>query len=426
MINRIVVSAYAVHPDQKSSEAIVNKNWLDVSASKGSILTVLSAFNNYRFEGEDIQLIKRLKTSASLYKISKRKNGLYKLSYSLVNKFLRIVFGYKDTLQNVLWIKKQSRILNKVITNKDVVWSRILPAMSLAPVLNVYAKKAFPFIVNVNDLINVDTFKKNNLTSDQKLFFETKSIAQAWTFPSSKLADRMANNYNLDRARCFVIPHAMHEVVELYKRDAKKREINILYTGTFYKSAFTEEFKNSLIAFNKLDQTKTVHFTFVLSQFSDESITWLKESIPSVTLKFKLEREEVLDLIKKSDCMFVVDSILHSELLKGKLIEALSFGVPVFAVTYQNSIMDKVVKAYGSISAYQDLEDDILSKMKLFITNINNQKWLNTFYNQRPIALEKISENYIAEATNLVTKFAFQRFYKKQETIKAPKYLNWP
>ena len=125
--------------------------------------------------------------------------------------------------------------------------------------------------------------------------------------------------------------------------------------------------------------------------------------------------------------MFVVDSILHSELLKGKLIEALSFGVPVFAVTYQDSIMDKVVNTYGSISAYQNIEDDILNKMKLFVSNINNKEWLSTFYNQRTNALDKISEDYIADATNLVTTFAYQRFYKEQqETIQAPKQLNWP
>ncbi|QCE40111.1 hypothetical protein [Psychroserpens sp. NJDZ02] len=427
MTNPIIVVAYAVHPDQKSSEAIVNKNWLDISTTKGNTLLVLSAFHNYRFKGEEIQLVKKLNTSAVFYKISKKKKGIDKLLYSIVNKIFKIVFGSNQTLQNTVWINKQSRILEKIITTDDVVWSRVLPTLSLAPVLNVYDKNPFPFVVNVNDPINVNTFNKNNLNSEQKLFLETKNKAQAWTFPSSKLADRMANNYNLDRARCFVIPHAMREVVKLYTRDIIKQRINILYAGTFYKSAFTDELKNSLIAFNKLDCAKGVNFTFVLSQFDDESVTWLKESIPNCTLKFKLEREEVLELLKKADCMFVVDSILHSELLKGKLIEALSFGVPVFAVTYQDSIMDKVVKTYGSISAYQDIEDDILNKMKLFVSNINNKEWLSTFYNQRTNALGKISENYIADATNLVTTFAYQRFYKEQqETIQAPKQLNWP
>ncbi|MCL5128743.1 hypothetical protein [Algibacter sp. L4_22] len=427
MTNPIIVVAYAVHPDQKSSEAIVNKNWLDILSKKGSVLYVISAFNNYSFKAGVIKRIKKHKTNALLYKTSKQNKGLGSLAYKVLNTLYKMVFRSNYTFLETVWVKKQAKILNDIITQEDVVWSRILPTLSIVPILNVYNKRPFPFIVNVNDPINASGFNMNNLDRDQRLFFQTKDIAQAWTFPSSKLADRMAINYNLDRQRCFVIPHAMRKVENLYKRNIEKITVNFLYTGTFYKSAFTDEFKNSLIAFNKLDCAKVVNFTFVLSQFDDESVTWLKESIPNGTLKFKLEREEVLELVKKADCMFVVDSILHSELLKGKLVEALSFGVPVFAVTYQDSIMDKVVKTYGSVSAYQNIEDDIFNKMKLFVANINNEDWLSTFYNQRTNALDKISEDYIADATNLITTFAYQRFYKEQqETIQAPKQLNWP
>ena len=426
-MQRIITSTYSIHPDQKSSEAIVNKNWLDILAKKGRILYVISAFNNYLFKKEKVRNLKKHNTSAFLFKISKQKKGFGNLAYKILNKFNKAVFGTNRTLLESVWIKNQSKILNNTLTEDDVVWSRILPTLSIVPILNVYNKKPFPFIVNVNDPINASGFNKNNLDRDQHLFLQTKDIAQAWTFPSSKLADSMAINYNLDRQRCFVIPHAMRKVDNLYKRNIDKETINFLYTGTFYKSAFTDEFKNSLIHFNTLEEAKKVNFTFVLSQFDKESIAWLKASIPNVILKFKIERVEVLELVKKSDCMFVVDSILHSELLKGKLIEALSFGVPVFGVTYPNSIMDKVVSNYGSISAYQNENDDILNKMKLFVANINNEDWLSTFYNQRTNVLDKISEDYIADATNLITTFAYQRFYKvQQETIQVPKQLNWP
>ncbi|AUC82073.1 hypothetical protein [Lacinutrix sp. Bg11-31] len=427
MVNRIIVSAYSVHPDQKSSEAIVNKNWLDILYKKGSVLYVISAFNNYSFKGGVIKLIKKHKTNALLYKTSKQNKGLGGLVYKVLNTLNKTVFNSNNTLLETIWVKKQSKILHNTITQEDVVWSRILPTLSIVPILNVYRKKPFPFIVNVNDPINAGVFKQDNLDSHQAVFLKTKDIAQAWTFPSSKLADRMANNYNLDRQRCFVIPHAMQKVEKLYKRNIEKQEVNFLYAGTFYKSAFTEEFKTSLITFNKLEVSQKVSFTFVLSQFDEESITWLKASIPNVILKFKLERTQVLELIKKSDCMFVVDSILHGELLKGKLIEALSFGVPVFGVTYPNSIMDKVVSSYGSVSAYQNKENDILNKMNFFVNNINNLEVLNAFYKQRTTVLDKISEDYIAEATQLVTTFAYNRFNNKKEvSIKAPDQLNWP
>ncbi|SFJ09387.1 glycosyltransferase family protein [Olleya namhaensis] len=427
MVNRIIVSAYSVHPDQKSSEAIVNKNWLDILSKKGSVLYVITAFNNYSFKAGVIKLIKKHKTNALLYKTSKQNKGLGSLAYKVLNTLYKMVFRSNYTLVETVWVKKQAKILNDVITQEDVVWSRILPTLSIVPILHVYKKKTFPFIVNVNDPINVGVFNQNNLDRDQTTFFKTKDIAQAWTFPSSKLADRMANNYNLDRQRCFVIPHAMQKVEKLYKRNVEKEEVNFLYTGTFYKSAFTEEFKTSLINFNKLEVSQKVNFTFVLSQFDEESITWLKTSIPNVILKFKLERAEVLELVKKSDCMFVVDSIFHGELLKGKLIEALSFGIPVFGITYPNSIMDKVVSGYGSVSAYQNKENDILNKMKFFVNNINNLEVLNAFYKQRTTVLDKISEDYIAEATQLVTAFAYNRFNNKMGVyIKAPDQLNWP
>ena len=64
----------------------------------------------------------------------------------------------------------------------------------------------------------------------------------------------IAEKYNLDKERCFVIPHAYTPFNSCYTR--KKGDIiKILYTGTFYKSAFTKEFKreeiNKLIYYRK-------------------------------------------------------------------------------------------------------------------------------------------------------------------------------
>lgn len=426
MAKRSIISAYSVHPDQKSSEAIVNTNWLDIYSSTTKNIYLLSSFNNYRYISGKKQLQKKLRIITFLYKQSK---GVGKFIYSFFNKIYRILSGSKYSLQIALWINKETRVLNTLLKDGDVVWSRVLPVVSLQPILNVFKTKRFPLIINVNDPINPSIFDKNNLNVEQLTFLETKNIAQAWTFPSSKLADRMADNYDLDRKRCFVIPHAMHQVKDLYIRNLKKKSINILYTGTFYKSAFTEDFKNSLIAFCKLEQIVNVNFTFVLSQYDDASISWLKTSIPNVTLKFKLDRTKVLELVNQADCMLVVDSILHTELLKGKLIEAIAFGVPVFAVTYRNSIMDKVVVAYGGISAYQNAKDDILDKLKLLISQISDLQWLNSFYKERETVLNLISEDYIAEATSQVSKFALDRFRAnklQQNNVVAPNHLNWP
>lgn len=429
MIKKIIICAFSVYPDQKSSEAIVNGNWLNILSRNGLNIVVLSAFNNYfSFEGKN-EVRSKLNLSLFLFNSSKQAKTISRMLYSITNKIFMKLFNSQLTLQNYLWVNYQSRVLKSRVNNKNVVWARVLPVLSLMPILNAYRNKSFPFVVNINDPIAFGNFDIHNLTYDEEILILTREKAQAWTFPSSKLADKFADHYNLDRLRCFVIPHAMKKVTALYKRDVEKKQLNFLYAGTFYKSAFTNEFKEALSIFAGLEISKHVQFTFVLSQYDDDSVAWLKSTMPNVEIKLKLERPIVLELIKTSDCMFVVDSLLHEDLLKGKLIEAISFGIPVFAATYKNSIMDKVVKEYGGISAYQDLEGDPLHKMKFLISSIQSDEWLQTFYSQRSIVLDKISENAIVKATKAVNDFAYCRFNKiknEKNSLSVLQELNWP
>ena len=429
MVKKIIICAFSVHPDQKSSEAIVNGNWLNILSRNGLNIEVLSAFNNYFDLGGNNEVISKLNLSLFLFNSSKQEKSVSRIFYSISNKIFMKLFTSQLTLQNYLWVNYQGRILESRVKDKNVVWARILPVLSLMPVLKAYSNKKFPFIVNVNDPIALGKFDNHNMTYDQEIFILTRDKAQAWTFPSSKLADQFADDYNLDRSRCFVIPHSMKKVSALYKRDIKKKQLNFLYAGTFYKSAFTNEFKESLSKFAGLEISKLVQFTFVLSQYDNDSLAWLKSTIPNVEIKLKLERPVVLDLIKTSDCMFVIDSLLHANLLKGKLIEAISFGIPVFAATYENSVMDKVVKEYGGLSAYQDSEGDILYKMKSLIISIQSDKWLQNFYSQRNIVLDKISESTIVKSTEAVNEFAYCRFNKVKDysnSFSVLRELNWP
>ena len=116
MYNRIIVTTYSVHPDQKSSEAIVNKNWLDILSKKGSALYVISAFNNYSFKKGAVKLLKKHKANLLLYKASKSK-GFSKLIYKLFNKLYKVIFSANNTFQEVFWVKTQTKILDKNIAN---------------------------------------------------------------------------------------------------------------------------------------------------------------------------------------------------------------------------------------------------------------------------------------------------------------------
>jgi hypothetical protein len=347
--------------------------------------------------------------------------------YKFLNKIFMMLNGQTISLYYYLWLKKSFSMLSKTVDSESVIWVRILPVISLQSILKFYDINKIPFIVNVNDPIVAKSLIKVNkmrLTNNQKVFLETKYKAQAWTFPSSQLADMMAEKYYLDRERCFVIPHAYTPFKSLYKREVDS-VIRIVYTGTFYKSAFTDEFKSALKQIQKTPFFDTIEFTFVLSQYEESSIKWIKEILPNVKLKYKLDRSEVLSLIKKSDLMLVVDAETHTELLKGKLVEAISYGIPVFAITYKQSVMDSVVSEYGCYSSYQDVNNDIFLKLNKMIEDLDNVVWLSEFYIKREKVIYKFSEESILSATYDVTEFAFQRFNGNTNyTVNEP--YNWP
>lgn len=421
---RIINIAFSLYPDYKSSEGIVNFNWQNILLKNSKDLVEISQKKYVDFS---LTRTKFFTIENKLYDFLKNKSSLGGFIYRIINKIFIKFYKDSDSLYSFLWINKSYKSLMKNYSSESVVWSRILPVTSLKPILRFYKENNFPFIVNVNDPIIAKSLVENNnegFTKNQKIFLETKDKAQAWTFPSNQLANLVSNKYHLDRNRCFVIPHAYTPFTSYYKRD-KKNIVRILYTGTFYKSAFTNEFKNALKQVQKTFQSKKIEFTFVLSQYDDSSILWLKDTLPNVILKFSLTRDDVLFLLKKSDIMLVVDSETHSELLKGKLVEAISFGIPVFAATYKGSVMDSVVLEYGCFSGYQDVKNDIYLNLTQLIDNLDNDNWLSKFYNNRVKVIEKFSEKSILDATYSVTEFAFQRF-KGNTSYKIEEKLNWP
>lgn len=432
---KLVVCAFCVYPDFPSSEGIVNRNWIEILKKEKVELNVLSLKQAEVINETGANVISRNTFSYFIYKIlkSSKNNGLH-LLYRITNKILIRLLSSKRplTIFQHIWIGQQtSRI--KRFANKEpdyVFWSRILPIESLVPFFKAYKKVKFPLVVNINDPILLDDNEKN-YQMEESFLRRTAQVAQCWTFPSSKLADYIAEKYNLDRKRCFVIPHATKTQKKLYPYNShESRKLKFLYSGTFYKGAFTDEFKTALKRFRDLEISKNVEFTFILSQFDESSIEWLKEAIPNVKILMKLTSEKVLEITSNMDCVFVVDAHSHSMLLKGKLVEAISFGVPVFAITYKHSIMDKVVQEYGGVSGYQDVENDIFMKLLLVCENLNNERWIANFCKKREKVMFQISEDVIFEKTSAVTKFAQERHLRENnKEVAKPSYpinCNWP
>jgi hypothetical protein len=431
----IVVCAHCVYPHIRSSEGIVNRNWIDILSERYSNLGVLSSKKSINIINDTLLINVDNKVLKTIYYWSKLpKNSFLGFLYRIINRISLKLFtlSKESSLYEMLWVKIQTKNILK-ITNSSidntVFWSRILPTFSILPILNAWSQKRIPFIVNINDPFQNNL--KNGQTYDDKILIETLDKAQCWTFPSKRLALFMANKYNLDVNRCFVIPHAMREQDKIY--DGEKHvegKLKFVYTGTFYKSAFTESFGIELLKFSSSEEFKKIEFIFILSQYDNFSLQWIKKNIPNAIIHTKLDRDKVLKITADADCMLVIDSIIHQDLLKGKLIEAISQGLPILAVTYPNSVMDNVVKEYGGISSYQNIENDILDKLTSLVKNLESRKWRSDFCKKRRTVMKKISEENIAKATIEITHYALERFLWKEGKIKkepiAPINYNWP
>ncbi|MCG2419883.1 hypothetical protein K8089_12705 [Aequorivita sp. F47161] len=426
---KLVVSSYAIYPDIKSSEGIVNKNWLTLLGRKTPTL-FLSAKKSIAIGNKKDKSKSRVETNIflnTLYFLSKTDNLPIKYCYKIIN-FL-FFKAFNVSLQNYFWSKYQKYILfNFVRNNNCVVWVRILPLLSLRPVLDVYKKKEFPIILNINDPIEFETQQDNN--SDH-YFKESISSVQCWTFPSNALANRTIMRYKLDKERCFVLPHAMERQAILYDGiKNKNRKIKLIYTGTFYKSAFSENFRMALKKFCGTEASRSVEFVFILSQFDKQSIKWLKETITNLIIHNNLDRKEVLMHLSNSDCVLAVDSEGHKELLKGKVAEAVSFGLPILGITYQGSVMEKVLLEYCGYCSYQTDSENIFKALLLVCSNLRNKEWKQHFFIKRNLVMEKLSEEKIILYSNKIIEFAYNRFQmldnRYVEDIEVPNIPQWP
>lgn len=403
--NRIIILAYAVYPNIQSSEGIVNRNWIDI-ISKNNDLVVLDSesiqyYINNDFEIEEDSFLKSLKDTV------KNKRVISNFLYRLFNSFFlqKIRKTKVNNLYVFLWVKWQTRkiVRNQVVDLNSVYWARILPTFSLLPLLQLYQKVRIPIIVNVNDPLESDFFS-------EELILKSKPIVQSWTFPSYQLAKVFSDKYQIDLDNCFVIPHAMKKQKNLYQNSLNKEKLNFLYTGTLYRGAFTETFLEQLNIFSKTALYDHIQITFVLSQYDLDFLQTLKITFPNIRILTNLPREEVLKMVFKSDCMLVIDAKNHINLLKGKLAEAISFGIPVFSVSYKGSVMDEIVSKYGCFSAYHDIDSHILNNLQLAVENLKNTIWVSNFLEKRVEVMDYFSEKNISELTTKITNLTIDRF----------------
>lgn len=422
---QILVVAYAIYPEIKSSEGIVNDNWIQVINNDLEVLyiSLLSTieYDKVRNQWKTVRSQKLQKN----YLWAKNKFSLGGIWQRILNRVIKNKYRFPHHV--FLWKNKQLPPLITFIKQQTntVVWARVLPTHSLALLLEAYKKQPFPIVLNINDPI------EKNRVNEYDLFIQLKNHIQCFTFPSWALAKQTATAHQLDISKCFVLPHAMAEQPVLYGDVPREKnaKVKIVYTGTFYKSAFTREFQEGLQRFMKSTLAKNVSFTWILSQYDAASIIWLQNAIPDVEILTKLDRNEVLKVVASADVMMVVDAESHKNLLKGKLAEAISFGIPILGISYKDAVIDKVLKQYGTPCAYQNEPGDVLKKLELVIKNTIDPEWVSQFKQQRTTVMQQFSGVSIAKNTYTINQFAKARFQSIQngnDAVSSPFLDNWP
>ena len=408
----LLIDAFAVYPETKSSEGIVNSNWIAILNKSEKKVSVISAFKGLGQDGQAEELA-LIKTVFTLSKKSAKTFGGF--TFRLLQKM--VLFGTGESNLFIrMWRKQHAQSLSTYLDKNpfSLVWVRALPCHSLENILSIWQKKPFAFIVNINDPIDVETLeditKSVPDTGDHRLLKRTHNCAQCWTFPSAKLATKISTLYGLDPKRCFVLPHASKDIDSKYSFPSEVRNIRFIYSGTFYRSAFSKNVQEELRAFAQSSIGRKCDFLFLLSQYDNQSIEGLKSTFDKCTIKVGVTHEESLIHLQQSDCSIVIDGQMHSDLLKGKLTEAISFGIPILSITTANSAMDKLVVEYGGVSASPEHPGNIKEKLFAVCEQFQQPAQQKLFYDKRSEVISQLSEHLIQTKTNQLIEYAYKRF----------------
>ena len=235
-----------------------------------------------------------------------------------------------------------------------VVWARGTPPESFEAAIVAFRRKPFPLIVNYNDpmpfcLLGGLTHSKESYALDELQHRQNRFLAehaQAWTFPSRRLADLMADAAGLDRKRCFVVPHIVPN-----KRSADPHPLPdgswIMYAGTFYPRLFTEHIKSGIAKYAQ--GHGKLRFLFVLKRPKPDILEWIKREVPGAQIYCDLHPSAVVDLMQRAQALMIVNSSIHEPLLPSKVVQAVCSQKPILAFITPPSTTGDVVSAAGAV-----------------------------------------------------------------------------
>jgi hypothetical protein len=359
----LIVVAYATAPIPNSPEGIVNAHWIDILKQNTQVYLVTSP---YGYVEQKTALNPHQSWIDKLLILTEKSlSGQYGNVVRWIVKVLSRLYG-GGYIHHTFWERLAVKRLKKYLGNhKEVlVWVRVLPTISLSPVMKTYQEiGSFPLVINFNDPIPRSLLFHQNFDAMDKvekeeisLIKKAVNLAQYYTFPSEGLLDLMSAFYSLPKERCVVIPHAMPTPSEKEEKTLTKTSLpyTVLYAGTFYNAAFTDTVGGALRRFT--DRHQEIQFVFLLKNRSHESEKWLAKYCPDAEIYYGLKHEECRSFYSQARAFIIIEALHFAPLMLTKVAESISFSKPILAIVAQNAHTARLLGDVGIVANCQDDE----------------------------------------------------------------------
>jgi len=442
-----VVSAHAVYPAPNNAEGVVNAAWLDALREQWAV-ELLTSPHGYQSlappaaNGCPVRVYTGTEEPRKAVDVIAAWTRFPK--WHPLGMLARLADRGSRALSQMpvgmsMWVRRASRhILALQAGNAHTlpVWARGTPPESFQAAILAYWRRPFPLIINYNDpmphcLLWGEKIGKLTPTLDrlqhrQNAFFSRH--AQAFTFPSRRLAELMTQNAGFDSRRCFVLPHLTPT-----PRPTGKLQLGpgpwMLYAGSFYPTVFTAAVRNGLAHF--VQQQRSLRIVMALKKPSLETRDWISKQLPGTVVFENISPCEMAQLKEQVQAIWVTDAPAHAPLLLTKVAEAVRAGLPIFAISSANSTTTNIVRQAGGTVVTATDTETIANALSGFEDYILDHARLNADAPARRQVAARFSESRVITDSTAIIDYACRRFAWQQagETGAAPEppqIEDWP
>lgn len=444
MAFEIIVSAYAVHPSPNSAEGVVNAALLDALREQWDIdlVTSSSGYTPLTPPKPCWRAVRVHTGQAERRRLPDVLAGwLQQAKWHPCGMAARALDRGCRALNMIpipmrAWANNAGRQLLAVQARQPSpipVWARGLPPDSFQAAITASQQNPFPLVVNYNDpmphcLLRGEhtgslTPALDRLQHRQNAFL--REHAQAFTFPSRRLAELMAGAAGFDRRRCFVIPHA-NVTPECSCAPTLSR---LVYAGSFYASVFSQELLAGLAAYAA--SGGRLRLDFVLKKPSASASDWLQKHLPQAQVHVNLSPVEAATLCGEAGACLVADAPRHRPLLLTKVAQAVATGCLTIAFTKPDSTTAEVVKAAGGMVIEPTSADAVCAGLRQFEELLASTPAREAARRDLQKVQSRFSPQRIIEDSGLVLDYAQRRFeWRMDRGARAepppPCIENWP